>query len=135
MDTQGCPHSSNAEISKGRLGRSAEKQENKSCLSPFPGRSILPPIASAFFHQAESTGKPTFSISSPKPRVKAHSERRKPTLGLLFRTNSCSNQRIFSLVEPTGLFIASECFISTLAALGGRGSSQTSGIKSSAENT
>lgn len=56
MDTQGCPHSSNAEASKGRLGRCvpAEKQENKSCLSPFPGRSILPPVASIFFHQAES---------------------------------------------------------------------------------
>lgn len=56
MGTQGCPHSSNAEVSKGRLGRCvpAEKQENKSCLSPFPGRSIFPPLASTFFRQAES---------------------------------------------------------------------------------
>lgn len=70
MDTQGCPHSSNAEDSKGRLGRciDAEKQENKSCLCPFPVRSIFPPVASHFYHQAESNRETYFFQLLPKTK-------------------------------------------------------------------
>lgn len=87
----------------------------------FQSDQSFPPLQATFTIRLRATGKPTFSSSSPKPRVNINPETRKPALGLLFRTNSCSNRRLFSLVELTGLFIASQCFISMLAALRGRG--------------
>lgn len=128
--------------------RSLQREAGQVCACRKAGEQILseffpllqagqsfPLLQALSSVRLRATGKPTFSSSSPKPRVNVHPERRKPTPGLLFRTNSCSNRRLFSLVEPTRLFITSQCFISTLAALGGRGSSRTSGIKSSAEHT
>lgn len=94
-------------------------------------RQVNPlPSSSTFFR---ATGESTFCSSSPKSGVNIHPKGRKKTLGLLFRTNSCSSQRLCFLAELRGLFIASQCFISTPAALRGRGSSQTSGTKSPVE--
>lgn len=81
--------------------RNTEQQISES--SP---RQVSPLPSSITFLRA--TGECTFSSSSPKPGVNIHPKGRKQTLGLLFRTNSCSSQRLFSLAEPRGLFIASQ---------------------------
>jgi len=108
----------------------AEKQSSESSPSPFPGRAILLALQAPSSTRLRATRNLHFPAPPQNQGLNAHPKRRKQTLRLLFRTNSCSNRRLFALVEPTGLFLVPQGFISTLAALGGGGSSRTSGMKS-----
>lgn len=82
-------------------------------------KEVFPEVISVLIKtQAHSRNACRFQTLS-KIRILHTLQRRKQAAGLLVRTNC----RLFSLTELTGLFIASQSFISTQAALGEKGSS------------